>query len=195
MLPKRTFRRMSPTTNLPKSRITELESIPNDLSLILFSPFCFPHFNFLLNFVTTLIKNKILARLCSLVPGRIRYLCYVARVRNCWKPVHSYCFRAYAHLSLFLPLAFLATTLFLRFSHTIAATIISAEHSTVDPEAKHYPHEQDETAPRKFYFTVTTRHNNGSPVTHGGAALVAAIFPEGGGKRREEKRRIDVYLF
>ena len=67
--------------------------------------------------------------------------------------------------------------------HTFAATVISAEHSTVDPEAKEYQdaHHHDGTAPRKFYFSVTTRHNDGIPVTHGGAALVSAIFPESGG--------------
>jgi hypothetical protein len=62
-------------------------------------------------------------------------------------------------------------------------TVISAEHSSVDPEAKEYHGEQQEHSthgPKKFYFRVTTRNNDGSPVTHGGAALVSIIDSDKG---------------
>lgn len=62
------------------------------------------------------------------------------------------------------------------------ATVISAEHSTVDPEPREYHVEFDDgTSPKKYYFLVTTRLSDGSPVTHGGASLVSAIFPDSGG--------------
>jgi filamin len=63
-------------------------------------------------------------------------------------------------------------------------TVISAEHSIVDPIAKELHRQEgaeaDPYGPKRFYFHVTTHHNDGSRVTHGGASLVAAIFTDEG---------------